>query len=133
MWSVLRDRAADLDDGLRDALRADSMFGDRGGNPPGTREYLDFDPILDSQDPCPKYEVVEARKELGEWRVTVKAICADSTWKQDKRPIVVVRRNEGRWKIANFIYPRTDLRSLLCEYAKKDERPENREKGCEPM
>lgn len=131
MWSVLSSGSGDLDAGLRDALRADSAFGEYG-NGTGTREALNFDPFLDSQDPCAQYQVAEARKQGGEYHVAVTAVCADSTW-QAARPVVVVSNTEGRWKITNVIYKETDLRSLLCEYAKRDLRHETRDRGCKSL
>jgi hypothetical protein len=128
---LLKDRSADLDDGLLDALRADSAFGDANSYGKGSREELNFDPLLDAQDWCDgtRYAVVGARAVKSGYEVTVRDVCPDTTWGV-RRPIVVVSRRKSRWKITNVIYATTNLRALLCEYAKADLRPENREKGC---
>lgn len=126
-WRLLS--AGVLDSTLVEALRADSAFGDLSSNH-GTREGLDFDPFLASQDPCPRYEVVDTRADgPSSFRVTVKPVCADTTW-QTQRPVMAVTHHDGRWKIVNVFYQRSDLRSLLCGFAKADRIPERRPSGC---
>jgi hypothetical protein len=126
-WRLL---SADvLDSTLVEGLRADSAFGDLSSNH-GTREGLNFDPFLASQDPCPRYEVMDTRADgPSSFRVTVKPVCADTTW-QTQRPVMAVTHQDGRWKIVNVFYQRSDLRSLLCGFAKADRVPERRPFGC---
>ncbi len=126
-WRLL---SADvLDSTLVEGLRADSAFGDLSSKH-GTREGLNFDPFLASQDPCPRYEVADTGADgpTG-FRVTVKPVCAETTW-QTQRPVIAVTHHDGRWKIVNVFYERSDVRSLLCGFAKADRIPERRSSGC---
>ena len=125
-WRVLTMRPHVLDPVLREALRADSAAG-RGDLTP--REVLNGDPFLDSQDPCPRYEAIEARRDSVGVRVTVKPVCANPTW-QTQRPVILVRREGGEWTIVNVFYQKHDLKYWLCEYAKADTRPEHRPSSC---
>src|SRR5262245_18240843 len=53
-WRILTLRAGTPDGNLARALRADSSAQAQRNAPP-TRDVIDFDPFLDSQDPCPRY------------------------------------------------------------------------------
>jgi hypothetical protein len=129
-WRILASRPEALDSGLLKSLRADSAFGERGAKG-SSREAINFDPFLYSQDPCARYEVVETRADGVDYRMTVVPICADTTW-QTQRPIITVRYQDRLWQIVNVLYENSDLRSLLCDFAKRDTRPDRRSYGCEP-
>ena len=124
-WRVLTTRPEALDSNLVRALRADSAA--RAGVP--TREVLNFDPILDSQDPCPRYEAVQTQRKNGAYFVTIKPLCADTTW-QTQRPVVAISRAANRWRIVNVYYDKGDLMGLLCQFANADKRPQPRLPGC---
>lgn len=125
-WRVLTSRPGSLDDDLARALRADSA-AQRVVVP--TREVINFDPFLDSQDPCPRYDALQARREKAVYLVTVRPVCADSTW-QTQRPVIAVFRAASAWKIVNIFYQKGDLMGLLCQYAQADKRPQPRPPGC---
>ena len=127
-WRVLDSRPEVLDSALLDLLRADSALGDRGDGR-GTREAINFDPFLASQDPCPRYEVDRAVPDAGGFRVTVRPVCADTTW-QTQRPMVAVAYRGTRWQIVNVFYERGDLRSLLCAMARRDTTAARSGGGC---
>jgi hypothetical protein len=110
---------------LMRALREDAASFD-------TRETLSFDPFLDSNDACPRYDVVDVRRDGQTYKVTVHPVCADPRW-QTQRPIVDVRAENDRWKISNMTYDHDglgDLKSLLCKWAKADIKPERRPDKC---
>lgn len=126
-WRALTSRPESLDGKLMRALRADSAAQSEGAA--ATRDVINFDPFLASQDPCPRYEALQARLENGEYLVPVKPICLDSAW-QAQRPLVAVSRASSEWKIVNVYYEKRDLMGLLCQYAKADRRPEPLVPGC---
>ncbi len=64
---------------------------------------LDFDPFLNSQDPCEQYEVGKTIRKGDSYWVEVYGICSG---KKSEKPDVwpeVVRIN-GQWRFANFHY-----------------------------
>jgi hypothetical protein len=64
---------------------------------------LDFDPFLNTQDPCDRYEIGKAVQKGDSYRVEVYGICSG---KRSEKPDVwpeVVRAN-GHWLFANFHY-----------------------------
>ncbi|HEY5063070.1 MAG TPA: hypothetical protein VII52_16135 [Gemmatimonadaceae bacterium] len=126
-WRVLSSAPSYLDAGLASALRADSVAS---LIVPDQRETLNFDPFLASQDPCPRYEVTDVRSAPRGYRVRVRPICADPRW-QTATPVVVVIPDAGHWKIANVFYENDDLRSMLCQFAKGDRRPDKRPSTCQ--
>jgi hypothetical protein len=66
---------------------------------------LDFDPFLNTQDPCERYEMGKiTRKENAYW-VEVYGVCSG---KRSEKPDVVpeVVRISGHWLFANFHYER---------------------------
>src|SRR5262245_40114873 len=113
--------AGNLDGNLARALRDDSSAQRVAGVP--TREVIDFDPFLYSQDPCPRYEALHARREKGLYLVPVRPVCTDTTWQTD-RPVVAISRASGQWRIVNVFYEKSDLMGLLCQFAKADKRPQ---------
>jgi hypothetical protein len=126
-WIILTSRPGALDDRLAAVLRADSAAQRGVGEP--TREVINFDPFLYSQDPCPRYEPLQARREKGLYLVEVRPRCADTTW-QTQRPVVAVSRSAGEWKIVNVFYEKSDLMGLLCEFARADKKPQPLPRGC---
>ena len=75
---------------------------------------IDFDPFLNSQDPCGRYDVGTTRLRAGRYRVAVHAVCDGA---RDQRPSVVVEltRAKAGWVIFSIHDPRqaSDLRSVL--------------------
>lgn len=70
-----------------------------------SREVIDFDPFLNSQDPCPRYKVTDVRSAGRSYRATVQPVCPNPNsqyWQTlDKHTSVQVIPEAGRWKIAN--------------------------------
>jgi hypothetical protein len=134
MQQVLIRDSTFLDRSLLLALRAD-MAANRDRNQP--RETINFDPFLESQDPCPKYVVSEVHAAGRSYRVTVRPVCptADGQRWQTSRPVVEVVSLGSRWMIANVLYtkatPPTDLMALLCRYAQSDVRVALRPTRCQ--
>jgi hypothetical protein len=130
--SALRDLDQFVDADLMRALRGDSSAA---AQPRDTRQMLSFDPFLDSSDPCPRYDVVDVRRDGQTYKVTMRPVCAGSSGWQTQRPVVDVVREGNRWMIANVWYdydhngPR-DLKGLLCAWAKADLIPEHRPASC---
>ena len=100
------------------------------------REVLNFDPLLASQDPCPKYAVTDIGDSAGKYRVTMRPVCPtpDGQKWQTSRPVVQVEFIGQRWLITNVFYtdtkPPTNLRAILCRFATGDTRPEKRPATC---
>jgi len=85
---------------------------------------LDFDPFLDSQDPCERYEVVKGTRVGAVVHVDVHAVC------QGQRSVaptvtLVVAHDGRRPLLANVLYPThgTDLGRLLHRDRAPDGRP----------
>lgn len=114
---LLSSHAGPLDSALATALREDAEFGDQRATG-GSREGINFDPFLGSQDPCPRYEARDAVQHGVTYRVTVHPTCAGSSPKSS--PVYAVVHGGGQWRIANVFYEKTDLRSLLCQHARRD-------------
>lgn len=81
---------------------------------------LDFDPILNSQDPCERYEVGEARRSVEVDLVPVVSVCGG---RRDTIPVVTVMLFPGDssgWEIINFTYPDNKrLSDILFQYYHK--------------
>ncbi len=75
---------------------------------------LDFDPFLNSQDPCERYEVGTASQVGRGYRVDVHSVCSGIRSQQPDVVAEVAVRN-GSLVLVNFHYPReqTDLQTLL--------------------
>jgi hypothetical protein len=116
-----------ITDELAIALREDSLARN---STPETREYLNADPILASQDPCPRYAVSGATPTGGGYRVIVKPQCNDPRGEQDGPAIEVVPMTDS-WRISNVHFEGTNLKRLLCQYATADSRPSARPAKCE--
>jgi hypothetical protein len=109
-YAALSHNPALLSDDLLRELRADSIAQS------GTTDLvgLDFDPYLNSQDPCKRYETAAGVRGAHTYRVPVHAVCAGSRH-VDPDVIVEVALINGKWLIRNFVYPpsKTDLLSQL--------------------
>jgi len=82
------------------ALKADS---DAQAKVSGEIVGLDFDPFLNTQDPCERYECGTVAKKGGEYWINVYGICSG---KRSETPDVVVElmpRGDG-WEFVNFHY-----------------------------
>lgn len=77
---------------------------------------IDYDPFLNSQDPCERYEVGKATRQGANYRVEVYAVCGGK--KHDKPDVIAeLAPKGGSWVFANFHYPgeNTDLLRVLKE------------------
>lgn len=65
---------------------------------------LDFDPFLNSQDPCPNFEVGQANARGNRIQVEIYGVCSG---KKSEKPDLVaeVTHDHGVWKFTNFLYP----------------------------
>jgi len=113
-----------LDPSLAAALRADSI-AQQDDPMTATRQTLDFDPFLASQDPCEPYEVVDVRRRGNAFLASMRGCHAKGIG-----PVVELRAIGGRWRITNILYGDGDLKSYLCQWAKADLRPEKRPAKC---
>ena len=100
-----------LSEELSTALRADSQAQ---ANVPREIVGLDFDPFLNSQDPCENYEVGEIATHDRGYTVEVYSVCSG---KRSQRPDVIgeVTRRDSSWVFTNFLYPavESDLLTVL--------------------
>jgi hypothetical protein len=98
---VLKDKGAWFDPELSRALKEDS---DAQAKVKDDIVGLDFDPFLNSQDPCKRYELGKiSPKGTGYW-VEVFGICSG---KANAMPDVIceVEQRNGQWQFVNFYYP----------------------------
>jgi hypothetical protein len=125
-YYVLTNAHRYLDPDLAAALRADSV-AQQDDPTKQTRDVLDFDPFLLSQDPCGPYEVIAVRRHGDTFRVPIRPCRAKGAG-----PVVEVRDVNGRWRISNVLGLDGDrsLRSYLCEWAKADLRKDRRPAKC---
>ena len=121
-WNVLNNADRFLARELAAAIRDDSVAQ---VSAPITRVPLNFDPFLDSQDPCGPNEVIDVRRQGDSFRLPIR-----ECHMQRPGPVVEVRSVDGRWRISNVFYDRGDLKSYLCQWAKADLRPERRPTQC---
>ena len=113
-----------LDRDLAAALRADSVVEET--NPEkATRETLDFDPFLASQDPCAPYDVVKVARRGDAFRVGMRPCHTNVV-----SPTVEVRAEAGQFKITNVLYGDGDLKAYLCHWAQADLRRDRRPTRC---
>jgi hypothetical protein len=75
---------------------------------------LDFDPVLASQDPCPRYEVGYIEVTTTTYNVHVTPTC-DRAAGPEPRIVTEVATRSGGFAFVNFRYPltKTDLRTEL--------------------
>ena len=121
-YNVLNNANRYLDRDLAAALREDSVAREADPIP---RETLNYDPFLDSQDPCGPNEVVDVLRQGSTFRVPIRQCHSKLAG-----PVVEVRPIEGSWRITNVFSERSDLKSWLCKWAKADVRPERRPAKC---
>lgn len=119
---VVNDSTTLLTPGLARALRAD-MDAKEGAK--GEIAGLDFDPFVNSQDPCEHYQVGTVRQHGARYLVNVYGVCSGTRHTRSDVVVELVRRGPS-WAFENFHYPRlnTNLRSLLARL--RDERPSSR-------
>ena len=123
-WSVLSSPVPYLDHDLAAAIRADSVA--RVAEPI-TRETLNFDPFLFSQDPCGPNEVMDVRRAGDSFRVPIRMCTSSGAW-----VVVEVGFVDGGMTVLNVRSVNgDDIKSLLCKYAKEDARRDKRPRvGC---
>jgi acetyl esterase/lipase len=97
---ALRNRAELFTPGLLTALKEDLAASKKNGS---EIVGLDFDPFLNSQDPCPRYDVGGARIEGGRALVDVKGDCVG----EKTGPDVTAELAPGPkgWVFSDFRYP----------------------------
>jgi hypothetical protein len=68
---------------------------------------LDFDPILNSQDPAERYVVRTVTRRKGHYWAEVYGIWSRPAPEQEKRPQVIAEMifRDNRWQFVNFHYP----------------------------
>jgi len=68
---------------------------------------LDFDPILNTQDPADRYVVRSVMRRGGHYWANVYGVWSRPVSGQEKQPQVVAELNfkNGRWVFVNFHYP----------------------------
>jgi hypothetical protein len=71
---------------------------------------LDFDPFLNTQDPCEGYELGNVTRKGNDYWVEVYSVCSG---KQSEHPdvVCVVGRKNGNWVFVNFLY-----KNMMKEY-----------------
>jgi hypothetical protein len=126
-FAVLNAANQYLEASLAKSLREDSL-----ARTSRSRDFLDLDPFLDSDDPCPRYKVTEVRPSGAGFRVRVTPVCPNASWQanQPQRPVVEVLRAGDGWRIANVYYETRSLKGRLCEAAMSDEDVTIRPKSC---
>lgn len=111
-WSVaLKYKRSAFSPALFRALKEDS---DAQAKASGEIVGLDFDPFLNTQDPCDRYEVGAVTSQKAGYRVDIYGVCSG---KRNEKPDVVAElaRRDGSWAFTNFLYPaiHRDLLSTL--------------------
>lgn len=111
-WNVaLKYKRGEFSPALFRALKADS---DAQAKASGEIVGLDFDPFLNSQDPCDRYEVGTVIPQGAGYRVDIYGVCSG---KRNEKPDVVAElaRKDGSWAFTNFLYPaiHRDLLGIL--------------------
>ncbi|HUN58157.1 MAG TPA: hypothetical protein VMU41_08580, partial [Candidatus Binataceae bacterium] len=98
---ALKQRNSDFAPQLAAALREDLAAQAKS---PDEIVGLDFDPFLNSQDPCEHYKVGTITRKGGTYTVRVYAVCSD---KQRNAPDVAAELSHWRngWQFINFRYP----------------------------
>ncbi len=115
-------RKADFDETLRKALKDDA---DAQAKVSDEIVGLDFDPLLNSQDPAERYEAVSVKQEGTTYKVSVFEVAAG---KRSEQPAVVpqLMNRNGNWQFVNFSYPESDdLLSILQSLKKSRDAPAN--------
>ena len=123
-WYVLKNADRYLAPDLAAALRADSVAAHEDPMKQ-TREVLNFDPFLESQDPCGPYEVIDVHRRGSAFIVPIR-VCHS----KGAGPAVEVHAVDGRLRISNVLYGEGDLKSYLCQWAKADLQIDKRPAKC---
>ncbi len=97
---VLKYRKSALSPELFRALKEDSEAQAKSSDIVG----LDWDPFLDSQDPCERYVAGGSTQKGNEYSVKVYAACSG---KEGDQPVVIAElvQDGGQWRFINFLYP----------------------------
>ncbi|MGH9406014.1 MAG: hypothetical protein ACRD3D_09295 [Terriglobia bacterium] len=112
-WSVaLKYKRSTLSPTLFRALKEDS---DAQAKASGEIVGLDFDPFLNTQDPCDRYEVGAVTPQKAGFQADIYGVCSG---KRNEKPDVVAevaRQQDGSWAFTDFVYPaiHRDLRGTL--------------------
>ena len=128
-WSVLPRPGVSPE--LREAFRADSAAWAEGEAK--TRELIDVDPFLHSQDPCAPYRVEKVVPDGPAFGATVVEACPGRAGSEypPQRVVVVVERRDSLFEISNVRFDSlTSVRSLLCQFAMADRKLERRPSKC---
>ena len=98
---AIREKRNEFSRDLYQALKNDS---DAQSKAQGDIVGLDFDPFLNTQDTCKRYDVGNATKAGNAYRAEVFSVCGG---KRSPTPDVVaeVQWTDGHWEFVNFIYP----------------------------
>ncbi len=119
-FRVLAERPSVLSRPLLEALRADSAASARS---PGEIVGLDWDPFVNSQDPCPHYEAGKVTEWRGTYRVELFGTCSGPS-REKPDVIAELSRLGGGWRFVNIRDARGEadllgsLRTLARERAK---------------
>jgi len=92
---------------------------------------LDFDPFLNTQDPCEGYRLGGVSKKGDVYRVEVYEVCPDRTQREELAVIAEAGLRNGRWVFLNFYYPdlvkdypdSADLLAILKKLREDREKP----------
>jgi len=98
---ALRYKGSEFSPNLLQALKEDS---DAQAKANGDIVGLDFDPFLNTQDPCERYELGKVSQTGSNYSVEVYGVCSG---KKNAKPDVVaeVGRRGSHWEFVNFHYP----------------------------
>ena len=99
---ALKNKGSSFSSELVQALMHSEVEAKQEGDP-----VLDFDPILDSQDPSDHYVAKKAAEKDGHYWVEVYGVSSAIPLDRKKEPDVVaeVVFEDGHWKFVNFHYP----------------------------
>lgn len=127
VFDALSDSAEWLTDELAAMLRADSIAVVSRAP---TREWLNYDPLIISQDPCSQYSVIGAADSGNDIVVSVMPECP---YQRDYGAIgYTVTWQNGSPRIANIQERGVDLLRTLCEYERRDTQRPPRSAVCGP-
>ncbi|SRR5487761_48224 len=112
VWNVaLKYKRSAFSPALFRALKEDSEAQAKAS---GEIVGLDFDPFLNTQDPCDRYEVGTATPQEAGYRIEIYGVCSG---KRNAKPDVIAElaRRDSSWVFTNFRYPAIgrDLLSTL--------------------
>ena len=114
-WVIINDSTAWLSPQLASALRADSAAA---ASPSPTREPLNFDVFLGSNDPCESYQVKSASPDGSQFEVLVQPGCPYR--QSDGQLRFIVGWVAGSPAIANVLYHSSNLVAELCRAERED-------------